>query len=65
MIKYIIILMLSIMPLCAESIEETKKRFIDEREKCNKKRNFGINVMCHLKITNELLMLILIKQMKD
>lgn len=60
MIKYIIILMLSIMPLCAESIEEMKKRFMDEIEKCA-----GLHVNCMMKINNKLMLLLLIEQMKE
>ena len=63
MIKYIAVLMISIMPLCAESIDEMKKRFMDEIEKCGAFTTAGIT--CQLKINNKLMLLFLIEQMKE
>jgi hypothetical protein len=62
MLKYIAILMLAIMPLCAESIDEMKKRFMDEIEACDEGWNA---VQCQLKVNNKLMLLFLIEQMKE
>lgn len=68
MIKCIAMLTLAIMPICAESIDEMKKRFMDEIEACDnlvELRLQDYRIQCQLKINNKLMLLYLIEQMKE
>ena len=68
MIKYIAVLMISIMPLCAESIDEMKKRFMDEIEACDEPKGIRLSdyrIKCQLKVNNKLMLLFLVEQMKE
>lgn len=66
MIKFIAILTLAIMPLCAESIDEMKQRFMDEMKACDVKYSWTVlgRVQCRLE-ANTLMLMLLIEQMKE
>lgn len=61
--------MMAITPLWAESIDEMKKRFMDEIEACDDCRGWNsrvdFRVQCQLKVNNKLMLLFLIEQMKE
>lgn len=60
--KLVVMLMLAITPLCAESIEEMKDRLLNEMESCYYEGNRGI--VCQLKMRNKIMLLDLIHRMK-